>query len=428
MQFLSVFLCASVSWCVAYRFAALPIKDAAFSGAAAGALSAALAAVLSPFCTGVDLTPAFFIPLALILPIQQKQTWTERLMALLSALGGYGLLAFSCRLASALLSILGAAVFMCLAPAAFAAAGFAMRGWFPSSDWQEYFTSSGQERMPVRSWHVWLVLGLTAALEAGLSCVAGIPDGFVPAAVLIGAGAALYFGGLYTVCLMVAYRREKLTTLIDQDYRTEMQSFMSVIRSQRHDYNFHVQALAGMVNEGDLNKCRQYLNDLVQDAVNMNTILPVKDPAIAALIFSFRTMALEYGIELHLDIQNDLSCVVTSVYETNKVIGNLLQNAIDEVRTHKDKSFGIYLYILKRGENCIIHAANKISIREDAQTYLQEIYRPGYSTKTGHEGIGLSSIQNLLRRYQGAVYSRIDGDIIHCVAKIPLELKGSEAF
>ncbi len=58
------------------------------------------------------------------------------------------------------------------------------------------------------------------------------------------------------------------------------------------------------------------------------------------------------GIELHLDIQNDLSTVVTSVYETNKVIGNLLQNAIDEVRIHSDRSFGIYLYIIKRGEYC----------------------------------------------------------------------------
>ena len=135
-------------------------------------------------------------------------------------------------------------------------------------------------------------------------------------------------------------------------------------------------------------------------------------------------MALEYGIELHMDIQNDLSNVVTSVYETNKVIGNLLQNAIDEVRTHKDKSFGIHLYILKRGEDCIIHVANKVTPKEDAASFLQDIYKPGHSTKDGHEGIGLSSIQNLLSRYRGVVYSRMDDDIIHFVAKIPLSIQG----
>ena len=166
------------------------------------------------------------------------------------------------------------------------------------------------------------------------------------------------------------------------------------------------------------------LANLVKDSVSMNTLLPVKDPAIAALIFSFRSMAQENGIELHLDIQNDLSSVVTSVYETNKVIGNLLQNAIDEVKTHKDKSFGIHLYILKRGENCIIHVANRIRPVEDQAAHMEEIYKPGHSTKEGHEGIGLNSIQNLLRRHRGVVYSRIEDDIIHFIAKIPMELQG----
>ena len=223
---------------------------------------------------------------------------------------------------------------------------------------------------------------------------------------------------------MVAYRRERLATLLEQDYRNEMQAFMSVIRSQRHDYNFHVQALAGLFRKGDMDECRTYLDNLVRDSTEMNTYLPIKDPAIAALVFSFRTMAFEYGIKLHMDIQNDLSNVVTSVYETNKVIGNLLQNAIDEVRTHKDKSFGIHLYILKRGEDCIIHVANKVMPKGDTASFLQDIYKPGHSTKDGHEGIGLSSIQNLLSRYRGVVYSRMEDDIIHFVAKIPMSIQG----
>ena len=267
-------------------------------------------------------------------------------------------------------------------------------------------------------------MGLTAACEAIFY--------YLVVPVLSGHGAIgacvcsciLYLGGAYVVCLMVAYRRERLTILVEQDYRNEMQSFMSVIRSQRHDYNFHVQALAGLFRKGDMEECRAYLDNLVQDSIELNTYLPIKDPAIAALVFSFRTMALEHGIELHMDIQNDLSHVATSVYETNKVIGNLLQNAIDEVRTHKDKSFGIHLYILKRGEDCIIHVANKVAPKEDTSSFLQDIYKPGHSTKEGHEGIGLSSIQNLLSRYRGVVYSRIDDDIIHFVAKIPMNIQG----
>ncbi len=259
--------------------------------------------------------------------------------------------------------------------------------------------------------------------ELSLCYLIPVPGSLPGGLALIFGHSLLFWAFILIQSLLAASREDKRTILVDQNYRDEMQSFMSVIRSQRHDYNFHVQAIAGLIGEGNLEECRRYVNNLVKDSAEMNTILPVKDPAIAALIFSFRTMALEDGIELHLDIQNDLSSVVTSVYETNKVIGNLLQNAIDEVKTHKDKSFGIHLFILKRGENCIIRVANKVLPKANPAAYLEEVYQPGHSTKEGHEGIGLNSIQNLLRKYRGVVYSRIEGDVIHFIAKIPMAMQ-----
>ena len=424
MLYVALFFCAATAWFVACLFNALPTRDSAANAAVSGAVCTSLAFLLSLVKFHADLTLILFLPLAISLPIQEKWNWEERLMALLTSLGTYALLALFCRTANALLSEIAATLLVCLITGAFAVGTYAQRRLFPPKDWREYFAGNGNNSSAIYRWHIYLPLGLMAGLEIALLYGMSELNTLLSAAVIFAVGTALCWGALYVVSLMVAYRREKLTTLIDQDYRSEMQSFMSVIRSQRHDYNFHVQALSGLIDEGNIDECRQYLHNLVRDSAAMNTILPVKDPAIGAMIFSFRTMAMEYGIELHMDIQNDLSCVVTSVYETNKVIGNLLQNAIDEVKTHKDKSFGIHLYILKRGENCIIHVANKIAPREDTQAYIQGMYSPGHSTKTGHEGIGLSSIQNMLRRYRGVVYSRIDDDIIHCFAKIPLRLGG----
>jgi sensor histidine kinase regulating citrate/malate metabolism len=175
-----------------------------------------------------------------------------------------------------------------------------------------------------------------------------------------------------------------------------------------------------MVKDGNLEECRHYVDELVKDSIVMNTILPVKDPATAALINNFRMMAAQNGIELHIDIQNDLSHIATNVYETNKIIGNLLQNAIEETKTHADKSYGIYLYIIKRGEFCIIRVANELNEKQSVEKYLTDIYKHGYTTKPGHDGIGLSSIRSLASRYRGFVYTRMEENIIHFVAKIPL--------
>ena len=97
--------------------------------------------------------------------------------------------------------------------------------------------------------------------------------------------------------------------------------------------------------------------------------------------------------------------------------GNLLQNALDETELLSDKSYGIHLSILKRGEFCIIRVSNRT--RSNAPMAR---YQVGISSKAGHEGIGIASIRHLALRYGGAVYSRMEGDIIHFVAKIPLTL------
>lgn len=407
-------------------FTSVPAREAAYNAAAAGAVCALAAFFLSFTKISADMTLILFLPLAFALPIQEKRDWEERLMALLPALGVYALFSLLRRLLHALLSSVAAILVVCLCTAAFIAGVTMLRRRFPPKDWREYFETGAQDRPWPPRWRVYIPLAVMTGTELALLYGIDTPTRLTAGVLLAAAGAVVCAGALYMVCLMVSYRRERLTTLIDQSYHSEMQSYMSVIRSQRHDYNFHLHTLSGLIDAGSLEECRQYLHQLVQDSSEINTFLPVEDPAIAALIFSFRTMALEYGIEMHLDIQNDLKSVVTNVYETNKIIGNLLQNAIDEVRTHKDKSYGIHLFIIKRGEDCVIHTANKIELRHDAQRHLQEMFLPGFSTKTNHEGIGLSSVQNLLRRYRGTLYSRIDGDVLHCFARIPLSMKGGQ--
>lgn len=420
MQVVSIGICAAAAWavvCLFFRYDRQAVFQEVFPTAV---ICAGIAFLLSRLHFTADLTPPLLLPLAFFLPLTKKQPPQNRLLAYFLSVGTYCLLSGSCRLVrSAWKPLLALPI-----SAGLVLAAFLCRRFFPPADWEMFFESKSPERFTVRKVYIWVAMGLMAVCQGlfqywiapGLSGSASAAAGVC--------SFALYFCGVYAVCLMVAYRRERLATLVEQDYRNEMQAFMSVIRSQRHDYNFHVQALAGLFRKGNMDECRTYLDNLVRDSTELNTYLPIKDPAIAALVFSFRTMALEQGIQLHMDIQNDLSNVVTSVYETNKVIGNLLQNAIDEVRTHKDKSFGIHLYILKRGEDCIIHVANKVRLRENPARFLQDIYKPGHSTKDGHEGIGLSSIQNLLSRYRGVVYSRMDDDIIHFVAKIPMRIQG----
>ncbi len=289
---------------------------------------------------------------------------------------------------------------------------------FPGSGWQDFF-SDRNESSADRS-QLMMEFGVFFVVYAGVLTIPAVAGMYSMPVTFLECFA--FFGGMKLVNLIIVNHKERMAVLTEKQYRDDMQTYMSVIRSQRHDYNFHVQTLHGLLLRKDYEACEKYLNELLEDSIEMNQILPLQDAAISALILSFKNKAAQSGIGMEISIENDLSQIATNVYETNKVIGNLLQNAIDETLMLPDKSYGIRLTVFKRGEFCIINVANRVS-----QVNPMGTYHAGYSSKKGHEGIGIASVEALVSKYGGVVYSRIEEDIIHFVAKLPLRLIKEES-
>lgn len=352
--------------------------------------------------------------------VQFQAGYGNAVIAFGLAQSGYSALGFLSRNALRLWGRSG--IFCCLAGiAAFLLAAYLVRDRLPEENWREYWTEEvlASEKLRVRLWQVYFTVLLGSGnLSAFLWWTDSQDwlDFFAAAAGIF----ALFWGEIWLLLLMQAYRKERVEVLLDRQYRDEMQSFLNVIRSQRHDYNFHVHTMAGLLRGGNAEACLRYMDSLERDSAIMNAVLPVKDPAISAMIHNFHFLAVREGIQLHIDIENDLSQIATNPYETNKIISNLLQNAIDETKDHEDKSYGIHLTILKRGEYIVIRVSNEVDPLRMNQAETERIYGQGYSTKQGHDGVGLGSIRQLAGRYHGTVYTRIEENIVHFVAKIPI--------
>ena len=290
---------------------------------------------------------------------------------------------------------------------------------FPERDWQDAFqeNTAAAHKEP-RLQQMYLIPTIVCILLTGVCRLLQI-ESYIGCALLCLLGATVFWLSIWLMVVINDYEKERTSLLAEQQYRCEMQSFLNVIRSQRHDFNFHVQTIAGLIRQDKIEDCRRYINALEEDVAIMNAVLPIRDPAIAALIHNFRLMAVRQRTEIHVDIHYDLSQIATNVYETNKIISNLLQNAIDEVSTHEDKSHGIWLTILKRGEYCVIRVSNKLKTAM-SQEDLNNIYRQGYTTKQGHEGVGLSSLRALIGRYRGVIYTQVEGDEIQFIARVPI--------
>ena len=199
-------------------------------------------------------------------------------------------------------------------------------------------------------------------------------------------------------------------------WQRESRDYMNTIRSQRHDFNLHLHALSGLINSNKYEECQRYVQKLVSEAADVNDIMPVSDPVVGSMLYNMREKARRQGTDILYHITYDMEDILCNGFECNKIIGNLLQNAIDALQTPEDKKRGIRFKILKRRGNTVIISENPFTGNPDS---IARVFEPGYSTKKGHEGIGLSMVLRTAHSYGGRVYPEFENDVIRIVVSIP---------
>lgn len=233
------------------------------------------------------------------------------------------------------------------------------------------------------------------------------------------------FSTVFVLLVVLGLRRlaygtaMQIEAVVDQTYQAELLSFMQVIRSQRHDFNFHIQAISGMIERGEYQACDDYIHTMVNTASAMNDMLPLHHPAVSAMLNAFREMAAQKDISFDVSITHDLANIPCTIYEINTVIGNLIQNAVDELEEHRDLERWIKVVIMRRGGNHVIIVTNPC--HQDAGAF-EHCFRPGYTTKQSHEGIGLATVMRIVSKYHGLVFPEFEEDEISFVVQLACPL------
>lgn len=218
--------------------------------------------------------------------------------------------------------------------------------------------------------------------------------------------------------MLVFHKMEKVEIFVDQQFQKEVLDYMKIIRSQRHDFNFHLQAISGMLEKENYKECKEYIKTMVKDAQDVNQTLPLYHPAVSALLNGFTEIAAQNKIQLQMSIHYNMERIPCTVYEINKIIGNLIQNAIDEVEESMDDNKWVQVIILKRSGNCVIKVSNKTNKGKDS---FKKIFDFGYSTKPSHEGIGLNTVHKITSKYSGSFYIEFEDNIVNFIVRIPIK-------
>ncbi len=172
------------------------------------------------------------------------------------------------------------------------------------------------------------------------------------------------------------------------------------IRAFKHDFNNIVQAIGGYVSTNDMNGLKKYYSQLLKDCQSVNNLTAlnpdvINNPAIYSILASKYHKANELGIQINLEVFLDLTTLTTNIYEITRILGILLDNAIEATLECEEKIIKIEL------RNDSSHHRNLIIIKN---TYLNKdinidkIFEKSYSTKPNNSGIGLWEVRQILKK------------------------------
>lgn len=170
------------------------------------------------------------------------------------------------------------------------------------------------------------------------------------------------------------------------------------IRCFKHDFNNIVQVIGGYIDLNDMNGLNKYYQSLLKECKlnnNLNLLNPqtINNPSIYSLLNNKYYQALQYGITMNFEIFSDLSTINFNIYEFTRILGILLDNAIEAANETTEKIIEIQFKSDSKKQLFIIEnscADNNIS--------TTKIFEKGYSTKKNNSGIELWKVHNILSK------------------------------
>ena len=186
-----------------------------------------------------------------------------------------------------------------------------------------------------------------------------------------------------------------------QLYNKTLQILHDNIRAFKHDFWNIVQGIGGYVGKDDMEGLKSYYSKLVEDCAQVNNLTAlspsvVNNPAIYNILANKYHMADELGIKINLEVFMDLNELNINSYELTRILGILMNNAIEASKECEDKTINVTFRKDKKKNMQLIVVENTYM---DKNIDTEKIYEKGYSTKEGNTGLGLWEIRQIMKKH-----------------------------
>lgn len=185
-----------------------------------------------------------------------------------------------------------------------------------------------------------------------------------------------------------------------EEYNKTLHILHDSVRGFKHDFDNIVTTIGGYIKTNDMDGLKSYYSQLEEDCTKVNNLYVldpdiINNPGVYNLITAKYNEALEKGIKVNLTVLLDLNDLHMKIYEFARILGILLDNAIDAASECDEKILNIIFRNEPKNSRNIILIENTY---KDKDVDIEQIFNKGVSGKENHTGLGLLEIRQILKK------------------------------
>ena len=185
-----------------------------------------------------------------------------------------------------------------------------------------------------------------------------------------------------------------------ENYNKTLSFMYDNVRAFKHDFDNIVFIIGGFINTNDIDGLKNYYVSLEKDCQKVNGIsllnpTLINNPGIYSLLMAKYKKATNENVDINLDFFFDLTKLHMPIYDFSRMLGILIDNAIEAAATTIEKHVKISFRDSTYTNVQIIKIENSYSNKNIDK---KRIFEKGVTEKKNHTGMGLWEVNQIVKR------------------------------
>jgi len=189
-------------------------------------------------------------------------------------------------------------------------------------------------------------------------------------------------------------------------YSKTQHQLVDSLRTFKHDYNNTLQTIHGYIFTQDMDGLKIFFEQILAESKTITALDKLspelfRNPSLFGLVTAKFEYARSKDVTMNLEIYADLNNIDMKTYDFTRILGILLDNAIEAAAGSEKKI--VNFYVVERNNKITIDLSNSFS---DTGLKIEDINKKGVSSKGENRGLGLYKVEEILSRYPKVIHDK----------------------